>query len=92
MSLLAPWRRRAGLLRFVLVVTLVASATAHIRLRYVQNGNDLFWASPQGVTIAIQAEGSDNISDGSHVTAIGNAVDSWNAAGQTTFRFENVAG
>lgn len=90
MSLLAPWRRRAGLLRFVLVVTLVASATAHIRLRYVQNGNDLFWANPQGVTIAIQAEGSDNISDGSHVTAIGNAVDSWNAAGQTTFRFENT--
>jgi len=87
---LVTGRRRGGVLRLVLVATLVASATAHIRLRYVQNGNELFWGSPQGVTIAIQEDGSDNISDGSHVTAIGNAVDSWNAAGGTPFRFVNA--
>ncbi len=85
-----PWRRAGGLLRFALVATLVASATAHIRLRYVQSGSDLYWSSPQAVTIAIQEDGSDNIADGSHVTAIGNAVDSWNAAGRTSFRFVNT--
>lgn len=90
MNRLGPWRGGGGLLRLVLIATLVASATAHIRLRYVHNGNDLYWSSPQGVTIAIQEDGSDNISDGSHVTAIGNAVDSWNASGRTSFRFVNT--
>lgn len=83
-------RRRGGLLRFVLVATLIASATAHVRLRFIQNGNALYWSSPQGVSIAIQAAGSDNLSDGSHVTAIGNAVDSWNAAGRTRFELVNT--
>ncbi len=83
-------RNRGGLLRFVLVAALVASATAHVRLRFVSNGNPLFWASPQGVSIAIQAAGSDNISDASHVTAIGNAVDGWNAAGRTRLQLVNT--
>jgi len=88
--LLSDPRRRGGLLRFVIVATLVASATAHVRLRFVQNGNDLYWSDPQAVSIAIQEAGSDNISDASHVTAIGNAVDSWNAAGRTTFGLVNA--
>lgn len=69
MRLLSDPRRRGGLLRFVIVATLVASATAHVRLRFVQNGNDLYWSNPQAVSIAIQEAGSDNISDASHVTA-----------------------
>ena len=82
--------RRSPLLRLALVAALAATATAHVRLRYVQNGAPLFWATPQSVSVTIQEAGSDDISDDSHVAAIGNAVDSWNSAAGTTFRLVNT--
>ena len=80
------WRR---LFAPALVVALAAGATAHVRLRFVENGMSLFWPDPSAVSVAIQASGSDDIHDDSHVPAIGSAVDQWNAAGGTRFRMVN---
>lgn len=57
-----------------------ASLMGHVRLHVPSNGNSLFWSTPSNVGIVINSTGSDDISDGSHVTAIRNAIDVWNRA------------
>lgn len=61
-----------------------AGVLAHIRLQHPSNGNKLVWSSPANVSIVISSIGSDDISDGSHITALRNAIDAWNRSGGTT--------
>lgn len=75
-------RRRVPLARAAALVACVAFGAlgaAHVRLRYEQNGSPLFWSDPDGVDVTIQSNGSDDIGDGSHATAIQAAVEAWNA-------------
>lgn len=67
-------------LRFTVCATLVGVAVGHVRLRYSDNGANLFWENPDNISIVIQSEGSDNIGDGSHETAIRGAIEAWNGA------------
>lgn len=67
-------------MRFVLCAALVGVAVAHVRLRYSENGTPLYWENPDEVTLVIQADGSDNIGDGSHEIAIRGAMEAWNGA------------
>ena len=72
--------------RSLLLLALVALAAllpAHVRLINPSNGSALYWANSDSVSIVIQATGSDDIADGSHVTAIRNAIASWNAVSGT---------
>lgn len=71
-------RALKGLVAFALAAGAAGYATAHVRLRYAENGNPLFWESPGGVTLSVQRDGSDNVGDGSHMTAIRSAVEAWN--------------
>ena len=72
-------RALRALLIFGVTAALAASVTAHVRLRYSENGTPLRWEAPENISIVIQRDGSDNLSDGSHETAIRNAVESWNS-------------
>ena len=65
-------------------LVLAASAAAHVRLVHPSNGNGLRWAAPGAISIAIQATGSDDIPDGSHLPALQLAVRAWNDATGTT--------
>ena len=67
-------------------LTFVCLASAHVRLIYSGNGNELFWTNPESIGIAFNAAGSDNVSDGTDLVALRNAVDSWNQIGGTTTR------
>ncbi|MEM1453303.1 MAG: IPT/TIG domain-containing protein [Planctomycetota bacterium] len=73
--------RRA--LGFVLAATLAAAATAHVRLRYSETGANLFWANPTNIGFVISSDGSDDLDDGSHETAIRSGFEAWNGAGAT---------
>ena len=68
--------RRLGLL-----LLLGVSATwvgAHVRLIYSGNGNALFWSSPESISVVINSDGSDDLSDRTHMPALRNAIDAWN--------------
>ena len=52
---------------------------AHVRLT-ANGGAELRWGSPSNVSLVISAAGSDDITDGSHATAIRNAISAWNSA------------
>lgn len=61
---------------------------AHVRLIYSGNGNVLYWSSPSKVSIVINSDGSDDIDDGSHFTAIRNAIDAWNEVPGSTAKLK----
>ncbi len=64
---------------------------AHVRLQHPANLNKLFWSLPGNISIVINNVGSDDISDGSHVAAVRNAIDEWNqATGTTVMLVENT--
>jgi hypothetical protein len=65
-------------------LALVAALSAHVRLVNSSTGAPLHWASPSAITIVINAAGSADITDGSHFTALRNAIDGWNHVGGTT--------
>jgi hypothetical protein len=70
--------------RSLLLLALAALATlvpAHVRLVNPSNGMSLYWTNPASIPIVIQSDGSDDIPDGSHTTAIRSAIAAWNAAG-----------
>ena len=58
-----------------------AIAWSHVRLINSSNGNVLHWSSPSSISIVINAAGSTDIADGSHFTALRNAISAWNQAG-----------
>ncbi|MEE2940341.1 MAG: IPT/TIG domain-containing protein [Planctomycetota bacterium] len=66
--------------RFALCAALVGVAVAHVRLRYTVDGTALYWENPEEITLVIQADGSDDIGDGSHEIAIRGAMEAWNGA------------
>lgn len=68
------------------VLLFAGGLVAHVRLRFVNNGNLLFWSGPNNVSIVINSTGSDNIADGSHETAMRNAILTWNEDDQTNAR------
>jgi hypothetical protein len=59
----------------------VAAIYAHVRLVNSATGALLHWAAPASISIVINAAGSADITDGSHFTALRNAIDAWNHAG-----------
>lgn len=70
----------ATLTVLVLVAALLAaagSAAAHLRLR-TGSGAGLFHPNPAAVPVVISSIGSDDIVDGSHATAVRNAIAAWN--------------
>ncbi|MEM9799031.1 MAG: matrixin family metalloprotease, partial [Planctomycetota bacterium] len=79
-------RTQLGVAAFLGVVALVASVTAHVRLRTSDGGSALYWSDPSNVPIAIGTTGSDDLDDGSHETAIRSAIEAWNAAGGSSAR------
>lgn len=62
------------------LLALAALVPAHVCLVNPSNGVALHWLDPDPISIVIQATGSDDIPDGSHTTAIRNAIATWNAA------------
>lgn len=74
--------------RFVLglsvLLGLVLGVVAHERLRVNGNGPPLFWTSPSNIGIVIQSDGSDDIADGSHETALRMAIQDWNDVNGST--------
>jgi len=51
---------------------------SHVRLTYTGNGNPLYWPNPNNVSIVINSTGSDDITNGSHETALRSAIQTWN--------------
>ena len=67
---------RARILGLLVLTLVVASVTAHVRLRHSTNGNALEW-SASSIDVVISARGSDDISDATHFSALRNAIDAW---------------
>jgi len=65
------------------VTLLVLVPAAHIRLQ-VNSGTPLYWGTPSNIGIVINSTGSDDITDGSHETAIRLAIRDWNGGTGTT--------
>ncbi|MCA8980904.1 MAG: IPT/TIG domain-containing protein [Planctomycetes bacterium] len=76
--------RRASLCAAILGVG--ALGQSYLRLINPSNGAPLRWASPSAISVVIHSTGSDDIDDDSHVTALRNAIDSWNAVEGTSAR------
>lgn len=76
----AARRRFGAAVKLVAFASIAASVMAHVRLRYSSNGAALYWENPQSISLVIQSDGSDDIGDGSHETAIRNAIDEWNGS------------
>lgn len=68
----------------VLTLAGAAGVFAHVRLQHPSNLNKLFWNLPSNISIVINNVGSDDVADGSHLTAVRNAIDEWNGATGTT--------
>lgn len=62
----------------------VASLFAHTRLIHPSGGAPLWWQVPGNISITVNSTGSDNLTDGSHMTALRNAIDAWNGIEGTT--------
>jgi MYXO-CTERM domain-containing protein len=62
-------------------LALSAGALAHVRLINSSNGNPLHWSTPYAISIVLNAIGSDDIADESHLTALRGAIRAWNHAG-----------
>lgn len=81
--------RRAVLRRVLLLAAIVVAGAlgqSYLRLINPSNGMPLRWPSPSSISVVIHAPGSDDIDDDSHLTALRNAIDSWNAVEGTTAR------
>jgi len=65
-----------------LVVTV--SVAAHVRLIHPGSQRPLFWQKPQSISIVINSAGTPDLPDGSHETAIRQAIEEWNAVSGTT--------
>jgi len=64
----------------VVVLVLVAlKLDAHVRLVHPSSKNPLYWQNPGSISIVTQSAGSQDIEDGSHFTALRNAISAWNA-------------
>lgn len=74
---------RLGTLALAALV-LAASVSAHVRLIHPSNGNPLRWSAPAAISITVNATGSDDIPDGSHLPALQLAIRAWNDATGTT--------
>ena len=71
------------------LAAIVASSgliAAHVRMHVPGNGKPLFWMNPDSVGIVIQKAGSDDVPDGSHFTALRNAIADWGADSGTRVR------
>lgn len=76
----------------ICALAIAAGALAHVRLRHPSNQNPLFWTDPTSIGVVIQATGSDDLPDGSHRTALRNAIAAWNSATGTSARLvENAS-
>ena len=73
-------------LAFAALLALAALVPAHVPLVNPSNGMRLRWLVPDPIGIVIQSTGSDDITDGSHTTAIRNAIAAWNGASGSTAR------
>lgn len=74
-------------------LAIASAVAAHVRLIHPSNGNPLRWAAPGSIAITINAAGSDDIADGSHLPALQLAIRSWNdATGTTATLVENTSG
>jgi hypothetical protein len=78
-------RLRAALLVPALVLA-SAAGLAHVPLVHPSNGTPLTWSTPSNIGIVINSTGSDDITDGSHETALRLAIEEWNAASGTTMQ------
>jgi hypothetical protein len=67
-------------LALALILGAAAGALAHERLRVSGSGIPLAWSSPASIGIVINSDGSDDLPDGSHETALRDAIHAWNAA------------
>lgn len=76
---------------FALLAT-AGVALVHVPLHNPGNFNPLYWAGASNVAIVINSTGSDDIADGSHFTALRNAIDAWNRVpGSTAHLTENTS-
>ncbi len=72
---------------------IATAVAAHVRLIHPSNGNPLRWASPAAIAITVNATGSDDIADGSHLPALQLAIRAWNdATGTTATLVEDTSG
>jgi len=75
------------------VLGIATGVTAHVRLIHPSNGNPLRWAAPSAISITVNATGSDDITDGSHLAACQLSFRAWNdATGTTATLVENTSG
>jgi len=75
------------LLLFVLVALVALPAArllAHVRLAHPSSGNALRWTTPGNVSLVLQADGSDDVSDASDAVALRLALQDWNAVTGTS--------
>jgi hypothetical protein len=63
-----------------------ALVSAHVRLVHPTSKSPLYWSNPASVGIVVGETGSDDLPDGSHTTALRNAIDEWNSIEGTTLR------
>jgi hypothetical protein len=61
-----------------------AAVLAHVHLVNSSNGNPLRWSSPSSISIVLQADGSDDLPAGGHLTALRGAIRAWNATPDTS--------
>jgi hypothetical protein len=77
-----PGARLLALTAVCLVAT--ASVAAHVRLIHPGTQRPLFWEKPQRIKVVINSAGTPDLPDGSHETAIRQAIDEWNTVSGTT--------
>ena len=64
----------------IALLALAGFGSAHVRLHLTGDpSSPLAWSNPSQIAITINSLGSDNIADGSHETALRNAIEAWNA-------------
>lgn len=74
------------------LAVLAGAVAAHVRLHHPSTKQKLSWQNEQSIGIVINAAGSDDVADGSHFTALRNAIDAWNdVAGSTARLVENTS-
>lgn len=73
-------------------LVLVSGLTAHVRLHNPSNKIRLWWSATPSVTVLIHPTGSDDISDSSHMTAMRNGIDAWNADPGSSAQLVEVTG
>jgi len=83
----APLRLLA---RLALALVVGGALYAHVRLIYSGNGKVLYWSGPDEIDVVINSDGSDDVDDGSHFTAIRNAIAEWNAVSGTKASLKEI--